>query len=250
MSSLSIATTARSARWRCSAVAKASRSASAAAARSETRPPETAPSGTDASPRPTMRSRDSSRLPTTTWTAPAASSMPATVGPRGAIWRASREWIAGLTAVTSPAQTLADRQACRLDRLTQARGVLAAGRRALRAAAALPVDDALHLFHELVGVDGLDKILRNRDDKVGLAFSYATQDDDPRPDRGLHAVRQRTELLDVTLADVRGDDLRGTDDLGLSEQAGGRGLDTAALLRLELVLKLLARLGELRERLG
>src|SRR5438876_7901821 len=156
--------------------------ASAAATRSATRPPFTAPSGTDASPRPTMRRRESSRLATTTWTAPAASSMPATAGPRGACARASRGWAAGLTAVTSSVQTLADRQACRLDRLIKSRGVLAAGGRALRSAAALSIDDALHLFDQLVGVDRRHEVLRNGHDKAGLAFSHAAQDDDPRSD--------------------------------------------------------------------
>src|SRR5437773_5061965 len=165
-----------------------------------------------------MRRRDSSRLATTTWTAPAASSMPATAGPRGAAWRASRGWAAGLTAVTSSVQTLADRQACRLDRLTEPRGVLAAGGRALRTAAALAIDDALHLFDQLVGVDRGDKVFRNGHDKTGLAFSYASQDDDPRPDRRFHPVRERAKLLHVAVAHVRGDELRRSDHLGLAQK--------------------------------
>ena len=36
--------------------------------------------------------------------------------------RASREWAAGLTAVTSPIQTLADRGPCRRDGIREARG--------------------------------------------------------------------------------------------------------------------------------
>src|SRR5206468_1398589 len=113
----------------------------------------------------------------------------------------------------------------------------AAGRGALGPAATASIDDALYLFHELVRVDDGHEVLGDRNDKVGLAFSYATQDDDPRPDRCADTVGERAQLLHVALADVRGDDLRRADELRLVEQTGRRGLDAAALFRFELVLQ-------------
>src|SRR5258706_2179531 len=250
MSSLSTATATRSARCRCSATANASRTASAADARSVTRPPARAPSASVLSQRPTMRKRDSSRRPMTTRTMPDESSTPATTGPRDVGGRTSRAWGAGLVAVTSSVQTLADRGACRFDRLRQATRVLSAGRGALRASPALSIDDPLHLFHQRVGVEHRDQVFRDRDDEKGIAFPHTAQDDDPRPDPGLHLVGESAQLLYVALADVRGDELCGPDRLGLGQQPGGGGLDAAALLRLELTLQPLARLHELRERLG
>src|SRR5207249_4888022 len=90
----------------------------------------------------------------------------------------------------------------------------------------------------------------NGHDKAGLAFSHATQDDDPRSDRRSDPVRERAELLHVAVTHVRGDQLRRADHLGLAQKTGGRALDAAALVGLELVLELLARLGQLYDRLG
>src|ERR1700687_2832683 len=168
MSSLSIATVTRSARCVCSASAKAARSASAAAGRSATSPPFTTPSGSALSPLPTMRRRVPPRRPTMTRIAPALTSTPATAGPRGADGRASRGWGAGLVAVTSPVQTLADRRSCRFDRLRKSCWLLPARRRIVGPSAALAVDERRHLFHELVGVDLVHQILRDEDDERGI----------------------------------------------------------------------------------
>src|SRR5438094_10255385 len=181
MSSLSIAIATRSARARCSAEAKAVRSASATTKRSETRPPATAPSGRALSPRPETRRRAPSRWPTTTRSIPACSSTPATTGPRGAAARASLLG-AEILAVTSSVQTLADRRPCRLDRFAEARCVLAAGRGALRPAATASIDDDRYLFHELARVDRGHQVGGDGNDQLGPASSYATPDDYPRPD--------------------------------------------------------------------
>src|SRR5581483_2283740 len=250
MSSLSRATTTRSARCACSARANAVRRPSAAATRSATRPAETAESGSGLSPRPTTRRRPSSRRATTTCSTPAERSTPATAGPRVPCGRVSRAWVAGLAAVTSSVQTLADPGPCRLDRFIQPRRVLPAGLGAFGPPAAASGDDALDLLDELVRVERGREVLRDGDDEEGVPFPHATQDYDPRADPRADAVREGAELIHAAVADVGGDDASGPDRLGLREQAGRRGLDPAALPALELALELFALLQQLRDGLG
>src|SRR5438045_7059009 len=103
----------------------------------------------EARPTPVTLNRPDSRWPTTTRTAADASSTPAT------------------PALIATAELVAHRAGARLERVAEARGVLAPAGRAVGRAAAAPADDRCERLHQVPRMHALDEGLAHRDREPG-----------------------------------------------------------------------------------
>ena len=95
-------------------------------------------------------------------------------------------------------------------------GVLAAGLRKVRPAAATAADDGRQLLDEPARLDAAGQILRDRHDERHFAVDFGDEDDDPAAETIAERVRQAAERALLDALDAPRDELRRPTRRGLS----------------------------------